>query len=225
MTEREKSQTSSGKLNTYLEKNKHVLVIGLVAAIVLLVGFIVVSNVISKGTVKNLTAIDEISYTLTNESASLEDAELDARRSAALESLAAYTSKGGIVGARANLLCAELVYQQTKYEEAVTYWKAAASKAPKSYLAPLALYNAATCYEELNNLEEAAANYKASADNKDFAMKAHAAFSYGRVLEAQGLYNDAAAAYTKLNDELPDDTWAKLAKTRILTLKSEGKIE
>lgn len=225
MTEREESQTSSGKLSAFIEKNRVAFISVLVAVVVLLVAFIAVSSVLSKGTDKNLAAIDEISYTLTNESSSLEEAELNARRIDALDKLAAYTSKGGIVGARANLLCAELAYQQTKYEDALSYYKATAAKSPKSYLAPLAIYNAATCYEELNNLEEAAANYKTAADNKDFALKAHAKFSYGRVLEAQGKYADAVAAYTQLNDELPNDTWAKLAKTRIITLKAEGKAE
>lgn len=225
MTEREELQTSSGKLNAFIEKNRKALISALVAVIVLLVAFIVVSNVVSKSSDKNLAAIDEISYTLTNESASLEEAELNARRIDALDKLAAYNSKSGIVGARANMLSAELAYQQTKYDDAINYWKAVASKSSKTYLAPIAAFNIASCYEELNNLDEAAANYKAAADNKDFALKAHALFSYGRVLETQGKYADAVAAYTQLNDELPDDSWAKLAKTRIITLKAEGKAE
>lgn len=218
-------ETSSVKLNAFIEKNKKVLLTVLVVIVCAVVALVAVSAVSSNGSEKALSAIDEISYTLTHESSALEASELDARRADALGKLAAYTSKGGIAGARANMLCAEIVYQQEKYEDSINYWKATANKSKKSYLAPIAYYNIATCYEELNKLDDAAANYKLAADSKDFTLKGHAKFNYGRVLEAQGKYADAVTAYTELNDELPDDTWAKLAKTRIITLKVEGKAE
>ena len=50
-------------------------------------------------------------------------------------------------------------------------------------------------------------------------------FSYGRILEAKADYAKAAAAYTELNDNFPSDSWAKLAKSRLISLKNEGKIE
>ena len=78
---------------------------------------------------------------------------------------------------------------------------------------------------DLDKNEEAAASYKLAADNKDFVMRAHAAFNYGRLLETMEKYAEAAEAYQKLNDELPDDTFAKLAKTRLLQLKLDGKVE
>ena len=43
--------------------------------------------------------------------------------------------------------------------------------------------------------------------------------------EAKGDFKAAVEAYTALNDRTPEDTWAKLAKTRILTLQVEGKAE
>ena len=55
-------------------------------------------------------------------------------------------------------------------------------------------------------------------------MASHAYFSLGRVREAQGDYAGAVEAYTALNDNFPDDDWGNLAKTRIIELKSEGKV-
>ena len=43
--------------------------------------------------------------------------------------------------------------------------------------------------------------------------------------EAKADYVNAAAAYTELNDNFPSDSWAKLAKSRLISLKNEGKIE
>ena len=64
-----------------------------------------------------------------------------------------------------------------------------------------------------------------AADDNNFVVKTHAKFSYGRVLEAKGDFAGAAAAYTELNDSFSDDSWANLAKSRLIALKKDGKIE
>ena len=103
--------------------------------------------------------------------------------------------------------------------------KAAAEKGKKTYLAPLCYFNLAACYEETGNIDDAATYYKLAADDKDFVVRTHALFSYGRVLESKGNYAEAAAAYTELNDNFSDDSWANLAKSRLIALKKDGKIE
>lgn len=225
MAEKEEKQTASAKLNSYMEKNKKGFLWIFVVLVVALVALIVVTKVADSSKTKALEAIDEITFTLTDGSSSLEEGELNARRIDAIDNLASYVNKGGIVGARANLLCADLYYQMEKYTEAVSYWKAAADKSKKSYIAPLAYFNIASASEEMKNLDDALAYYKLAADSNNFAMTTHAKFSYGRVLEAQGKTVEAVAAYTELNDSNPDDSWAKLAKTRIIALKAEGKAE
>lgn len=225
MAENEKKQTSSSKMNGFLDKNKKIFITILILVLVCLVGYIVVSKISNSTKEKNLAAIDEIQYTLTNESAALEEADLEARRATALEGLELYAKKGGIVGARANLLCAELLYQQGKYEDAIVAYKTTAEKSKKSYLAPLAYFNMAACYEQVNNLEEAANYYKLAADSKEFALAVHAKFSYARVNETKGNLAEAITAYTELYDKNPSDNWGKLAKTRLIALKAEGKTE
>ena len=123
------------------------------------------------------------------------------------------------------MICAEIAFQQKKYQESADFWKAAAKKAKKSYIAPIAYFNIGVCYEQLNNIDAAAENYKIAADNKSFVIKNHAKFSYGRVLEAQGKYAEAVSVFTEINDSNPDDSWAKLAKSRIIALKVQGKVE
>lgn len=225
MAENEVVETTSAKLNTYMEKNKKIFLCALIVFIVALVGFIVGAKVINSSRDKALIEIDELTFTLTDDSASLEEGELNARRIDAIDNLAAYVNKGGIVGARANMLCADLTYQQGNYAESAEYWKKAAEKSPKSYIAPLAYFNMGACYEQLNNLDDAAANYKKAGDSDSFAMAAHAKFSYARIIEGQGKYAEAVAAYDDVTAKNPDSSWAKLAKTRIISLKAEGKAE
>lgn len=220
----EEKKSSSAKLNGFVEKNKKAFICVLCAVIAVIVVFIVVDVTKTSSTEKALSKIDEISYVLTDGSRSLEDADLAERRASAKESLLPFTKKNGIVGVRANMLCAELAFQEENYEEALDYWKNTAAKGKKMYVAPVASYNVAVCYEELKDLDNAAVNYKVAADS-DFVLKNHAKFSYGRVLEAQGKYAEAVAAYKELNDVAPEESWSKIAKSRILILQTEGKAE
>ena len=50
-------------------------------------------------------------------------------------------------------------------------------------------------------------------------------FSYARIIESKGDYEQAAKAYNEINDNFSSDSWANLAKSRLIALKNEGKIQ
>lgn len=225
MANKESDVTAGSKVTSFLNKNKILFVILLACLCVALIAFIIISKISASSKEKSLSRIDEISFALTDGSASLSDGELEERQLDALDSLSDLTGKGGIVGARANMLCAELSYQLQKYEDSVNYWKAVADKSKKNYLHSIAMYNLGAMYEQLSQKENAAESYKAAYEDKNCLFAAHAGFSYARVLESLGKYGDAAEVYQKLNDDSPSDSWAKLAKTRIIALRAEKKID
>ena len=68
-------QTASSKLAGFIEKRKVVFITVLAVLICLLAGYIITSTVLSKSKTKDLQALDEITYTLTNGSSSLEESE------------------------------------------------------------------------------------------------------------------------------------------------------
>lgn len=225
MTELKEPETASEKLAAFIEKSKKVLIPVLIVLVCILAGYIIASVMLNNSKAKDLQALDEITFALTTKSSSLEESEIELRRQNAIEQAAVYTMKGGIVGARANMLCGDLTFQQKKYSESADYWKNAAAKAEKTYIAPIAYYNLAVCYEESGNADDAAANYKLAADNVDFLLRTHAMFSYARVLDTQSKYEEAGAAYKEIIDNFPSTEWANLAKTRVIVLQNEGKIE
>ena len=218
-------QTASSKLAGFIEKRKTGFITILIVLVCLLVAYVIFASVGNKNKAKGLQALDEITFELTDKSSGLEDAEVETRLNTALEKASAYTKKSGIVGARANMLCADITYQQKKYAEYADFWKAAAEKAKKSYLAPLCYFNLAVCCEETGNKDDAATYYKLAADNVDFMIRSHAMFSYARLLEEKGDYATAAAAYTELKDNFSGDPYANLAQSRLIALKKDGKVE
>ena len=195
-----------------------VLLLGAVCAVVVI-------SVNEKTIEKGLGKIDLISYELTNKSYDLSETEIAARQDKALSSLSELVGKSGIVGVRANMLSAEIYYQKKDFENARSAWLAAAQKGKNTYIAPIAFFNAASCSEELGNLDDAAAGYKSAYEVKDFYEAAHALFSLGRVQEAKEDFVAAAASYQALVDKSPEDSWAKLAKNRLVSLKISGKVE
>lgn len=195
-----------------------VLLLGAVCAVVVI-------SVNEKTIEKGLGKIDLISYELTNKSYDLSETEIAARQDKAVSSLSELVGKSGIVGVRANMLSAEIYYQKKDFENARSAWLAAAQKGKNTYIAPIAFFNAASCSEELGNLDDAAAGYKSASEVKDFYEAAHALFSLGRVQEAKEDFVAAAASYQALVDKSPEDSWAKLAKTRLVSLKISGKVE
>lgn len=215
----ENKTTTSEKVTGFLENNVKVLIVICVVVLLGIVAFACIDSVIGKQGEKTVALVDEISFALTDGSAELDDAALKARRSDAMTKLEPVLSKGGIGGVRANMLAADIAFQNEDFEASMNYWSAVAVKGKKYYTAPLANYNAGVCAENCGKTEEAAEFYKKAAENEDFLMKAHAAFSYGRTLEVLGKTEEAVAAYEKLVADSADDAWANLAKTRLIDMK------
>ncbi len=220
-----KEETTAEKLDSFLTRNRAPLLTCALVAIVSVVVVLAVVVIGGKSTEKGLTQVDSIYYTLTKDGASLEGDALTARQDAALEQLAGLTGKGGIVGVRANMLVADLYYQKKQYAEAKDAYLKAASAKKNAYTAPLAYFNAATCFENLGDLDGALANYKLASEAKGFLLVDHALFSLGRLNEAKQDFKAAQDAYSKLTDTHPDSEWADLAKSRLIALKAAGNIE
>lgn len=240
MAEKVQKESFAYKLNASLAKSSKAILAAAVVIIVVLLAVIVVSNVKASATRKGIEQIESITYALTKNSSDSSyegDAELSedeqkakleeeklARQTTALEQLSALSSKSGIVGVRANMLIADIKFDQKKYDEARdAYVKAANGK--KAYTRPLNNFNAAVCSEELGDNDSAEKYYKAASDDSNFVLIDHALFSLGRIYEAKSDFENAKSTYEKLNDSHPTTSWGQLAKSRLIALKSDGKIQ
>ena len=216
------SATALSSMNAFLSSNRKFLLTVVIAAAVAVVVSIASITASDSLKLKQLSALDKISYALTQKSASLSDDELEARRTAALEALSPYLQKKGIAGVRSNMLAADIYYQRGQFSEARDAYLKAALASPKAYTAPIAYYNAGECSENLDDTEHAVEYYEKAQNYEDFMMMTHTIFNVGRVKEGAKDYEGAKAAYTELAEKYPDDSWTKIAKTRLLNFEING---
>ncbi len=209
------------KIAGYVDSRKKILIALVVVVVVAIAAFALFTGITSSAAKKGLSAIDKISYTLTENSSDLSDEALAERKETALASLQVYNKKGGVVGVRANMLSAEIAYSKKDYEKAADYYAAAAAKGKKAYTAPIVYFNAAAAYENAGNNEKACEFYEKASNDKDFLLASRAAFELGRVKEAAGDTEGAIAAFKKVYDKEPDSSWGKLSKTELLKLENK----
>jgi len=224
------------KVNDFVQKNRRALLIVVLAIIVILIGFITALSVNSKIQEKAFSKIDDFntryealqSYiggdAAAQDAATAQDtAAKQADISALQNELAAFAKKNtGFAAARAYSLSANIFEAQQNWAEAEKAWSACAKAAPKSYLAPVAVFNAAVAAEEQGNTDSAIGLYtQAMGYGDSFPAAARAQFSVARLEESRSNKDAALTAYRNLVSKWPNDpVWTNLAQSRIMVLSN-----
>ena len=151
--------------------------------------------------------------------------KIDAAVTQALTDIEAYTGGKGVIAVRANMLKADLLNRDKKYAEASSAWEAAAEADPKAYTAPTCYLNAAVAAEARDDGAAAVLYYEKAASYDDYPLFTRTLFNLVRVKDENSDFAGAAEAYRKLVDGHADDPWANIAKSRLLQLQAEGKVE
>lgn len=126
--------------------------------------------------------------------------------------------------ARALAMKATIAQQNKDWKSAEADWELISTRFSKTYLAPIAIQNAAAAAEEAGNADKSIELYNKLI--KNFEGKTvgipHAYFSLGRLSEGKKDYKAAMDNYTKVVTAYPQDDWTKLAQDRIIYLKAQG---
>jgi tetratricopeptide (TPR) repeat protein len=218
--------TLSEKIGEFIQRNRTRLLAGLCAIVLVIAGFIIVSVVREKNLSNALSKLDALSRRYNDLSASIStEEEMSASQLSELAVLIADIAEfenknSGFPAARAYSISASIYMDQKKWEQAEEKWLKAAEAAPKTYLAPIAIYNAAVAAEGRNNIETAIAYYtRAAGFRESFPSAVRAQFSIGRLEESRNNKDSAIAAYRSLLSNWPNDpVWPNLAQNRLLIL-------
>jgi len=204
------------------------LLVVLIAAAALLVGY-VVYNEVSKKLVADSTLMAERAQTQFDSWQS----ESDAAKKATLEKdlfnqlgtlIGRYPRQYG--GQRGLLIRADANYDKKAWDAALKDYETLAARFPKSYLAPISLFDAAVCYEEKGDTDNALKLYvQASSSYADSTVAPRALFDSGRLYEAKSDWTNAQKAYQSMDGLYAQSMWTRLAKNRLVELKVLGKIK
>jgi len=218
--------TLNEKIGDLIQKNRMRFLVGLGAIVLIIAGFIIVSVVREKSLANALSKLDVLNNRYVALRAGISDEEeMNVSQLSELAVLVAEITEfenhnSGFAAARAYSISANINVDQKNWVLAEEKWVKASEAAPKSYLAPIAIYNAAVAAEEGENIETAIAYYTRAAGYGDsFPASARAQFSVGRLEESRGNKDSAIAAYRNLLAKWPDDpVWPNLAQSRLLIL-------
>lgn len=219
MADSEKS--SASKISLFLEKNFKIILGFILVIFAFIIVGVVASSINKNAAQKGLSQIDSIDYAFRKDTQDMSAEDFTAHQDTALQNLEVLCNKTGIVGVRANMLKAEILFQKKDFEQSRSAWDKAASAKKSAYTAPICNYNAAICSENLGDLDSAVTYYLRSLDADEFYLSDHAYFSLGRVYEAKKEYDNAISAYEKIIEEHVTSPWASLAKSRIISLNAD----
>ncbi|MCL1928418.1 MAG: tetratricopeptide repeat protein [Treponema sp.] len=215
-------QASIGdKITIFIQKYRKVLlalIIVIAAGIAFSVAFFTVRSTLEKKAIAKVEVFERRMNEQGVTYGSADSAETDVL----LEELNAFApSTFGYAAARAYSLAADIYFSRSEWNKAEESWVKSARIAPKIYLFPVSLFNAAVAAEEQGNLDGAIGYFKESLDYPGvFPAAARARFNIGRIHDERNEKDKAREAYTELIEKSPESPWANLAHNRLIVLEN-----
>lgn len=213
----------SNRVTATIVKFRVVIITVLVVAIVAACAIGIVISLNNNSIEKGLTALDKIEFKYESLDASSETIK-DDKASILAEVTEFANGEKGIVKVRSLLLAGDIAFELENWSEARDAYLGAYEADTESYITPVALYNAAMCSDELNDLGTAVEYIELALTFDDFTLASRALFNLGRIEESRGSFDKAIVAYQSLIADYPNSSWADLAKSREISLKAEKKV-
>ena len=214
-------------INSFIQKHRKPIYISAAVVLLLLILCIAAFSLLDVFRGKAVSAAEELSarYEALHDSINEDYSAVDVAN--LLDDLEKFAKKNsGYSGSRAWTLIAKIHSDRKEWPEAETSWIAAAEAAGKTYLAPVAWFNAAAAAEEQDKVEEAITYYSSSISSPSgFPSASRAQFAIGRLRESLNQNDEAITAYRAVITGWPHDTiWSNLAHSRIIALETKEEL-
>jgi len=207
------------KLNQNLSAKKGIIGILLGAMVVIIIGAVVLDAFQTKRNDK-ATVLSEKMVELYADWSVDVDKEDNEEELLALFDEALNDYKGTFAEQRALFTRGQYFIDKEMWEEAAGDFYSLYEGFPKSYLAAVSLYNAASVMEEAGNLDKSFEYFETLVNEYyETAPEApEALFQLGRLQEKMGDSEKAIEYYEQLILDFSDTEWTNLAKSRIISL-------
>jgi len=210
------------QITNFLQTNRIFLLVLLIIIVVFIITFAIFSEVSKSTTEKSTKIVEQVQ--LSFDQWGVEEEE-DVKKAIEEDIL----SETGLIlekyprkyaGQRALFILGNLYFEKEEWDKAAENYKLLADRFPDSYLAPVALVNAAVSLEESGNVEEALSVYESAvtmyrdtSPHTPFIL-----FSLGRLYESMGETETARDRYNEIIDDFSTSSWTNLARNRIISL-------
>jgi len=227
-TSNEKQPAISQGITEFIQRNRKPIFVSVVAIILVLIGSVIALVITDFTRGRAIAAVEDFGVRyealrdfISPDAENGQDEEL-ANLIAELRVFAPRNSR--YAGGRAWSMLGSIYGRKGEWAEAEAAWLAAARATARSYMAPIALFNAAAAAEEQGRLEQAIYHYERSISAPaGFFAAPRAQFSIGRLHEALGDEAAAIQAYRDIIFRWPHDTtWTNLAHSRIVALETSS---
>lgn len=217
-----------GRIAGFIQKNVKILLIATIGLVVISVGVGIYSYTTENKeqeaaeAAQELTEVFQEQWLYTVDDAERASSEFTIKEQA-LDILDNYP--GTFAAQRALVVLGQIAADTQKWEDMITYNTMLADQYTNSYLAPKALLNLASAYEEMEDTQAALSTYQRLVDSyltlrKDAAVPA--LFHIARIQDQLGNTQEAVDGYKRIIEEDPQIGWSSLAKTRILYLDPQA---
>lgn len=212
--EKNRNLSMSERLTTFIQHNRKIILALTIGIVVILGGFIVGLAIRDSLHANAIARVEEFSRQLAQNPANAED-------SAFVSELTTFANRhSGYAGARAFAILGGIYAERQDWVNAESSWLSGARAGARTYLEPVALFNAAASAEGQGNIQGAIDLYAQAVALRDvFPLANRAQFQIGRLEESRGNKEAAISAYRELISRWPNDSgWTPLAHSRIIAL-------
>jgi tetratricopeptide (TPR) repeat protein len=218
--ERIAEQEAGAAVAGFIQKHRKPLAAGMISILVLAAAFVAGISIRDAAASKAIAGVDDLYDRFEALRIDINNSEKAGEADSLLEELKAFAeTNSDYAGARAYVIIADIYADKKDWAEAEKAWTQAAGAAPKIYLAPVSLYNAAVAAEEQGNIEGAISLYRESISYGDFPAAPRAQLNIGRLEEERRNKDAAREAYRTVIEKWPYATvWTNLANNRIIAL-------
>jgi tetratricopeptide (TPR) repeat protein len=212
----------SDGINEFIQKHRKPIFISAGTILLSLIAFIAAISIMDVLRERAISKVEGFSsrYETLLPSIAEESSAVDVE--ALLADLEAFARRNsGYAGGKAWSIIGSIYGEKKDWPAAEAAWVSAANAAKKTYLVPLAFFNAAAAAEEQGKTEDAIGYYSSClAGEADFSGAPRAQFAIGRLRESQGDTGAAIEAYRAvISGWSYDNIWPSLARSRIIALE------
>jgi tetratricopeptide (TPR) repeat protein len=224
MQNKNERESFMDRVNNFIQRNRRGITITLclfVAMFIGLIAYLVISDNLNK---KAIAEVDELTSRFEEfmffsiEDYLTEDVDI---LLADIEDFAMNNNRG-FPGSKAWSMAGHIYSGRQDWDNAQTAWQNSVRQGERTYLGPIALFNAAVVAEEQGKIEEAIGFYKQSLSHDfEFPAAPRAQFSIGRLNESLGNFDEAVEAYREVMINWPEiPVWQHLAQSRIIYIET-----